>query len=216
MAPMTRAQRRKAAEAPAPQTLSPPNTKLEAGRPPTPADPIPARTSPRNNPRPPTINAIPSCDLTPLSTSDHTTHRLTRSEAGRLYPAPLPTPIRAPIFTTCALLNLEDIAANQEILARNVEALHERMGRLENLLQELIRGKNERAEGYHLLEEQKSQDSNDESMDEGEEGRRKNRSGKKWRGKIGGGTQAEGRGDGKPVEEEDRGKRKDKRKAKEA
>ncbi|KAL7275105.1 hypothetical protein RUND412_001961 [Rhizina undulata] len=157
MAPMTRAQRRKAAGVPAPPTLSPPNTRWKAGRLPTPADPILAPTTPRSNPRPPAIMAIPSSDLTALSTSDHTTRRLTRSEAGRIYPPPLPTPIRVPTLDSSTPLTLEAIAANQEILARNVGALHDRMERIDSLLQEFIRGQNERAEGYRLLEEQEVQ-----------------------------------------------------------
>ncbi|KAL7270061.1 hypothetical protein RUND412_007236 [Rhizina undulata] len=140
MAPITRAQRQKVAEAPAPQAELPSVS--------TPVESLPAAilTTPPNNPPPAPVIA--------LSSSNHSTHRLTLSEAGRLYPPPILTPIKAQILTASTLLTIEAIAANQEILAQNVEALHDRMERIENLLQEVVRAQKERAEGYRLLEEQ--------------------------------------------------------------
>ncbi|KAL7270063.1 hypothetical protein RUND412_007238 [Rhizina undulata] len=139
MAPTTRAQRRTAAKAPVP-----PAELLSVS---TPADSLPVAviTTQPNNPRHAPIIA--------LSSSNHSTHGLTRSEAGRLYPPPIPTPIRTPILAASTPLTVEAIAANQEILARNVAALHDRMERIENLLQEVVRAQKERAEGFRLLEE---------------------------------------------------------------
>ncbi|KAL7270329.1 hypothetical protein RUND412_006965 [Rhizina undulata] len=143
MAPMTRAQRRKAIVPPGPRTLPNTNSEIDLL---TPAEPLPAPTftTPPKNPRAPSVITLSSPTLSSpalffpaLSSSDHTTDTLTRSAARRLFPPRLLTPTRAPSLTT-SLLTLEAITANQNILSRNVEALHNRMERIENLLHEVV------------------------------------------------------------------------------